>query len=60
MRKPKRVPEVLAQAKNIREWWVGEKICVSDGNAIELQWLSTFVRRAKKNNVFEEAGEGGI
>ena len=37
-----------------------EKNCVSDGNAIELQWLSTFVRRAKKNNESEEAGEGGI
>ncbi len=38
---------------------MGEKNCVSDGNAIELQWLSMFVRRAKKNNEFEEAGEGG-
>jgi hypothetical protein len=56
MQKPERVPEVLAQAKT----WVGEKICIRDGNAIELQWLSTFVRRAKKNNEFKEVREGGI
>jgi hypothetical protein len=37
-----------------------EKHCVSNGNAIELQWLLTFVRQAKKNNEFEEARERGI
>ncbi len=41
-------------------YWTMKKNCVSNGNAIELQWLSTFVRRAKKNNESEEAGEGGI
>jgi hypothetical protein len=24
--------------QNIREWWVGDKFCVSNGNAIELRW----------------------
>ncbi len=38
--------------------WV-KKICVSDGNAIRLQWSLTIVKWAKKNNEFEEAREGG-
>jgi hypothetical protein len=36
-----------------------EKICVSNGNAIRLRWPSIVVERAKKNNEFEEAREGG-
>jgi hypothetical protein len=38
---------------------LGEKNCVSNGNAIQLQWLSTFVRRAKKNNEFSGGKRGG-
>ena len=46
--------------QNIREWWVGEKICVIDGNAIGLRWPSIVIERAEKNNEFEEAERGGI
>jgi hypothetical protein len=34
--------------QNIREWWVGEKNCVSNGNSIELQWLVDLMERDKK------------
>jgi hypothetical protein len=54
MRKPKTISLVGSRSsgvgQNIREWWVGEKNCVIDGNAIGLRWLSIVVERAKKNN----------
>jgi hypothetical protein len=56
MRKPERVPEVLAQAKSSGSGGVGENFCVSNGNAIKLQWLDDLLKRAKKNNGFRKQG----
>ena len=62
MRKPKTISLLGSRSsgvgQNIREWWVGEKNCVIDGNATGLRWLSIVVERAKKTMGGEDGAEG--